>query len=109
MVSLQLIEKPVVEPQRLVVGLQRFRLVNHQQSSGCRYACPRGKDFAQGTKMRKQEPAEHDIRGVDWKRSADDVMDLELKVGVVPRARLLDEYCGGIQPDCSIWLQHISK
>ena len=109
MVPLQLLEKPVVEPQRLVVRLQRFRLVNYQQSPGCRYTRPRGKDFAQGTKMRKKEPAEHDIRGVDRKRNADDVMDLELKIGVMPRPRLLYEYSGGIQPDGSIRLQHILK
>jgi len=78
MVPLQLFDKPVIEPQRGVIGLQRFRLVNHQQSSGCRYAGPRGKDFAQRTKMRKQEPAEHDIRSINRKRDADDVMDLEL-------------------------------
>ena len=109
MVSLQLFEKPVVEPQRRVTGLQRFRLVNHQHSSGCRCARPRGQDLPQGTKMRKQEPAKHDIRGVDRKRNADDVMDLELKIGVMPRPRHLYEYGGGIQPDGSIWLQHISK
>jgi hypothetical protein len=47
MVPLQLFEKPIVEPQRRVTGLQRFRLVNHEQSPGCRYARPRGKDFPQ--------------------------------------------------------------
>jgi hypothetical protein len=109
MVPLQLFEKQVVEPQRLVIGLQRLRLVNHQQSTGCRYARPRGKDFPQGTKMRKQKPAEHDIRGVDRKRNADDVMDLEFKIGAMPPPRLLYEYCGGIQPDCSIWHRRILK
>ena len=59
--------------------------------------------------MRKQEPAEHDIRSVDRKRNADDVMDLELKVGAMPRPRLLYEYWGGIQPDCPAWFQRILK
>jgi len=52
MMPLQLFEKPVVEPQRFVIGLQRFRLVNHQQSPGCRCTRPPGKDIPQGTKMR---------------------------------------------------------
>ena len=47
MVPLQLLEKPIVKPQGRVTGLQRFGLVNHEKSSGCRYARPRGKDFSQ--------------------------------------------------------------
>jgi hypothetical protein len=59
--------------------------------------------------MRKQEPAEHDIRSANRKWSADDVVDLELKNRTMPRPRLLYEYCGGIQPDCSTGLQRILK
>lgn len=109
MVPLQLFEKPIVEPQRRVTGLQRFRLVNHEPSPGCRYARPRGQDFLQGTKMRQQEPAEQDIRSVDRKRNADDVMHVELKAGALPCSRLLYEHWGSIQPDGSVRFQRIVK
>jgi hypothetical protein len=36
-------------------------------------------------------------------------MHLELKVGAMPRPRLLYEYWGGVQPDCSAWFQRILK
>ena len=36
-------------------------------------------------------------------------MDLELKVGPMLRPRLLYEYWGGVQPDCSAWFQRILK
>jgi len=36
-------------------------------------------------------------------------MDPELKIGAMPRPCLLYEYRGGIQPDCSAWIQRILK